>query len=123
MKKKNVRDGPTRARELYKMLDKQARNVLRRACKIYDESELQDYDKVKDELMQLFVTTRICQRETVLSFYNRVQKPDESIHRYHIELSELASVAFPSCEKKMLDKYIYNQFLYMDYIIRELGIN
>ena len=93
MKKKNVRDGPTRARELYKMLDKQARNVLRRACKIYDESELPDYDKVKDELIQLFVTTRICQRQTVLSFYNRVQKPDESKHRYHIELSQLASDA------------------------------
>ena len=108
----NLKDNRSKCRELLKFLDPASGKLLRHACKCYDDDKFQDYETMKGQLLQLFVTTRISQRELRFKFYNRLQSPDESIHRYNHELSELATEAYPLCDKKIIDTLIYEQLLY-----------
>ena len=102
------------AQQLMKYLDISSRNLLRRACQLeYDDSSAKiEYSTIKQQLLQLFVTTRINQRDLRIRFYNRVQASDETIHRYNHELSEMAREAYPLLERKSVETFIYQQFLY-----------
>ena len=44
--------------------------------------------------------------------YQRIQAKDESILRYVQELKEMAKEVYPLTDKKLLESYIYTQFLY-----------
>ena len=106
------KDSRSQCKEIMKLLDPASSKLLRHACKCYDDKKLTDYEMLKNQMLQLFVTARVNQRELRFKFYNRLQKPDESIHRYNHELTELAVEAYPLCDKKMLDTMIYEQLLY-----------
>ena len=47
-----------------------------------------------------------------MKFYHRIQVKDEAIHRYEQELKEIGKEAYSLTDKKLLDSYIYMQFLY-----------
>ena len=49
------------------------------------------YPAFKQQMVLLFVTTRIKQREAKLKLFNRNQAEDESITRYCYELMNLAN--------------------------------
>jgi hypothetical protein len=102
------------ARFLMNSLDTSSRRLLIAACEIETDGDKikVEYENVKNQLLQLFLTTRINLRDLRIKFYNRIQAKDESIYRYVQELKEMAKEAYPLTDKKLLDSFIYTQFLY-----------
>ena len=114
LEKNKIMNSHKQTQQLLKLLDVSSRKLLRSACDVEEDVEIakMEYETIKLQLLQLFLTTRINLRDLRLKFYSRLQAKDESIHRYSQELKEMAREAYPITDKKYLDSYIYTQFLY-----------
>ena len=101
-----------RARELLKYLDENCGRIVKKSLKHDDDKQKMYYPAFRQQMVLLFVTTKIKQRDAKLKLYSREQNEDESITRYYYELMNLAKDAFPGIDQSVLDAYIHEQFLH-----------
>jgi hypothetical protein len=108
-------DTDKRTRELFKNIDNKCAGILKKSLDYEDDCQIQKkmyYPAFKQQMVLLFVTTRIKQREAKLNLLNRNQAEDESITRYCYELMNLANEAYPGADQKVLDAYVHEQILH-----------
>ena len=112
MVSQRYKDSHSKGKQLLALMDPATSKLFKKVCRIDDDKKKYDYTLMRNEMLQLFVSTKINQREMRLKFHSRVQQPDETIHRYYHELQEIVDEAYPMCDRKLKNIFIYQQILF-----------
>ena len=72
-----------RARELLKYLDENGGRIVKKSLKHEDDKQKMYYSAFRQQMVFLFVTTKIKQIDAKLKLYNREQNEDKSSSRYN----------------------------------------
>ena len=112
MVSQRYKDSHSKGKQLLALMDPATSKLFKKVCRIDDDKKKYDYTLMRNEMLQLFVSTKINQREMRLKFHSRVQQPDETIHRYYHELQEIVDEAYPMCDRKLKNIFIFQQILF-----------
>jgi hypothetical protein len=92
---------------LYKLDTKSKRTIK----ELIDSKAIKTYKDLQDHIRTFYNNDTRSHTDHLLNFLERRQNENESLHRYHSDVTELARLAYPDENETQLQKHVNRQFI------------
>ena len=96
-------------KEILNHLDSTSQEVIK---KMISKKSITSYNELENYLKSLFSNHNYAASNYAIEFYERFQRPNESLHKFHEALTELATQAFLDTPKNIIHHNISTQFIH-----------